>query len=84
MPLHGAGGGQGILTDLRQTIFSCFVDGIVHDSAEIMELLINICYRNFYRHTLSIIDNRKWYSMPRTRIEEVRMVLCRGNFSLRF
>lgn len=41
MPLYRAGG-QGRLTDLRQTIFSCFVDRIVHDSAEIMELPINL------------------------------------------
>lgn len=58
MPLHRAGG-QGRLTDLRQIIFSCFVDRIVPDSAEIMELNINlVLLQGFLQAHLSINDTR--------------------------
>lgn len=84
MPLHKAGG-QGILTDLRQTIFSCLVDGIFHDSAEIMKLPINLVFATeISMGTLCLSLMIEWYWRPRTRIEEVRVVLCRGNFSLSF
>lgn len=38
-PMHQAGE-QGRLADLRQTIFSCFVDRIVHGSPKIMALIV--------------------------------------------